>query len=709
MDFYDGHSMNKTALRVLLAAALAACACAYAAPTQLSATAGEIRDIKYASGSGATAVVYAASQGGGVFKSIDSGSTWAKTGLNAGYAWSLAVSPANSAIVYAATEAGLFKTTNSGTSWTQLTFDPARAVAVSPTVAATDTVLLGVPGIGILKSTDSGASWTRSSIGLDSSNVLQIVFQNGTTAYAALDCNSEDLAGTFGDGGWGGIFKTITTGASWTNFNTGGAGATSIGTGSNCVKTIATTPTTVYAGTYNPFNAAGGVYRSTNATGWTSPGGSPDLGNPFGVESLAVDRNSTSNVIYGARSTGVWGSTNGGANYAHKVDPTTGIDPDVHTKIYAIETIAGAANTVLVAARGMGVFKSTAFNTNPVGNPSFWSLSGGITADRVRALDNHATSAPQIYWMALEGAGAMRSTNSGVAGSWSEAILGLDLGAPLGNVDMLQSGYAIAAHPTNTSIAVLGTRGGGLLQWNGSNAWTTSGVSGLYLVGGVDHKPQSAVFSTTGQLYYVLFDAPQGGRAGGLSTGLPSGGNLNLAQTVFPGQITTCTTPVGASASGRKLVVTSNATYLLRYDDLPYRSTNNFASATCVNAPSTGFERLYFHDLAEQPNNTAILVAATNKGIYRSTDSGSNWARLSISGTPTQVFAGLAYISNGILYGVTRAGGLFCSSDNGVAWQSVSLGSLPAVPFRGIKYMNGGIHILTDGGGVYNGFAATCP
>jgi photosystem II stability/assembly factor-like uncharacterized protein len=121
-----------------------------------------------------------------------------------------------------------------------------------------------------------------------------------------------------------------------------------------------------------------------------------------------------------------------------------------------------------------------------------------------------------------------------------------------------------------------------------------------------------------------------------------------------------------------------------------------------------GYERLTFYDITENPTNAAILVGATSKGIFRTVDSGANWARVTVAGLSSTVLAAAQYLGSNI-FGIDRAGRFYCSNDNGTSWNNVSLGALPAVPFRDLKIINNAVHILTDGGGVYTGFASTCP
>jgi photosystem II stability/assembly factor-like uncharacterized protein len=695
----------------LLAAGLALACAVHAAPTQLSADAGEVRDIKYASGTGTTAMLYAATQGGGVFKSTDSGQTWTATALNTGYAWNIAISGSS---IYAATENGLWKSTNAGVNWTHLTFDPARAVAVDPTT--TTTVLLGVPGQGVFRSTDSGVNWTRQSSGLDSTNVLRIHYQSPGVAYVVLDCNSEDTVGTVEEGGWGGVFKTTNSNAAtiaWTNFNNGG-GATSLP--SKCVHAITSQGTTVFVGLQDPLvasssgNVTTGIFTTTGA-GWTAPTfNNPNSGDLFGVESLAADRNSTG-VNAGAIRVGVFSSQTAGGLYSQMVDPTAGIAPDVWTRIYATESIPSTPGVLLAAVKGLGIMRTAKlFVSTPTNDPFYWNPAVGIKADRVRGLANHANVAPNTYWMALYNGGVVKSTNAG--STWAEFDTGFDFGGAAGTPDpALIDAEAIAADPSNTSVVLVGTRGAGLFNLDaGGTGWVQTGVPASTRSVGVDVKPQSLLMPATNQVYYTLFDGPAGPAAGGLLTSLtgPSG----LTQTLYPDGLTGCGPAASvATGSAHKVVQTAGSTaYLLRWDGLPYRSTNNFASATagCVNAPSVGYERLAFFDIAQNPGNTSIVVGTTNKGIFYSLDGGANWTRASVTGLGSTTLSSIAYAS-GILYGVDRGGGFYCSADNGTTWKNANLGSLPRVSFREIRVLNGAIHILTDGGGVYTGFAATCP
>jgi photosystem II stability/assembly factor-like uncharacterized protein len=120
--------------------------------------------------SGTTA--YAGTSGLGVFGSTDGGRSWRSVGLPGAHVAALAISPANSSVVYAAVwgsqARGLYESTDGGSSWQRLTY----ALDLDLSVFALDpkdpaTVYIGTGGAhSVLKSTDQGATWHASDSGL---------------------------------------------------------------------------------------------------------------------------------------------------------------------------------------------------------------------------------------------------------------------------------------------------------------------------------------------------------------------------------------------------------------------------------------------------------------------------------------------------------------------------------------------------------------
>jgi photosystem II stability/assembly factor-like uncharacterized protein len=173
-------------------------------------------------------------RGLGIFKSIDNGATWshlASTDPATNTDWRfvnrLAISPANSLVMLAATNGGLYRSIDGGTSWIRVygdlgggffrsTFD----VAFDPTDGTK--ALLGeaqhfvapccstVDGNAIAFSSDGGATWTRTKLNTaaitGSSGRVEIAFSksNPLIVYASVDMLS------------GQIYRSNDSGQTWT-------------------------------------------------------------------------------------------------------------------------------------------------------------------------------------------------------------------------------------------------------------------------------------------------------------------------------------------------------------------------------------------------------------------------------------------------------------------------------------------------------------
>jgi photosystem II stability/assembly factor-like uncharacterized protein len=133
---------------------------------------------------------------GGLFKSVDGGSTWTNTKISVSAVTLLAIDPLNSQVVYAATEGhntspigfqGLLKSTDAGQTWLAINggldaligarSNTATAMAIDP--ADTQVVYLGTSANGVYRSTDGGASWNLFNDGLTSLAVRSLAVAHG--------------------------------------------------------------------------------------------------------------------------------------------------------------------------------------------------------------------------------------------------------------------------------------------------------------------------------------------------------------------------------------------------------------------------------------------------------------------------------------------------------------------------------------------------
>src|SRR5881296_269434 len=129
----------------------------------------------------------------------------------------LAIDPLTPTTLYAATDGGgLYKTTDGGASWnaTGLTNISVLALAIDP---LTPTTLYAGTNGAVHKSTDGGASWNATGDLLAYARVSSVVvdFVTPTTLYAAINVLSAGWYGSPTGPTTGGIYKSTNGGATW--------------------------------------------------------------------------------------------------------------------------------------------------------------------------------------------------------------------------------------------------------------------------------------------------------------------------------------------------------------------------------------------------------------------------------------------------------------------------------------------------------------
>jgi photosystem II stability/assembly factor-like uncharacterized protein len=332
--------------------------------------------------------LYAGTSGGGVFKSTNSGGNWSpvNSGLGNRIVSDLAIDPTDSSIIYAATEWGVFKTSNGGSNWTDLQpaeYHYAKSVAIDP--ANPQIVYVGrifsafalgdntFPGT-LTKSTDGGQNWGNVTNNLPDKDVVDMVIIPGSP--------SSVVAGLFG----GGIATSSNGGASWT--------ASSSGMSAFVVNKVVTDPTnahTIYAASW------GGVHRSTdNGLTWAKK----DNGLTDGPVAFSIAVNPTSPwIVYTAISTGVFRSLDNGDTW-QRITSLGFSDRFVSLQIIP------NTNTMYAGSPLTGVWKSTDGGAN-------WApKNNGLTNTQVREVVFNPNN-PDILYAGTFGGGVFKSTNGG--------------------------------------------------------------------------------------------------------------------------------------------------------------------------------------------------------------------------------------------------------------------------------------------------------
>jgi PASTA domain/Divergent InlB B-repeat domain/Sortilin, neurotensin receptor 3, len=198
--------------------------------------------------------IYVASAGGGVWKSTNSGSTWApitddEPSLSDG---SLAMDPNNHSTLYlgfgdpfAGTGVGLVKTTNGGATWSAPVFLGNETIIAQVLVDPSNSnIVLAATNDGLYRSTNAGTSFSQVSINTGHAGVAPMVWSiasTGTGSFVlSLEGNPSVTSGTTD----GQVWTSTNDGASWTQ----ATGMTKpSGVGRITVASAPSHPQTVYA------------------------------------------------------------------------------------------------------------------------------------------------------------------------------------------------------------------------------------------------------------------------------------------------------------------------------------------------------------------------------------------------------------------------------------------------------------------------------
>jgi photosystem II stability/assembly factor-like uncharacterized protein len=563
----------------------------------------------------APSTVYAATNGGGFFKSTNGGVSW--TAINTGVAepgnfvmTGLSVDPLDPARVYASgysgLEGGVFASTDGGASWAYTELGHADDIAVAGDPVAPDTLYAAAGPLR--RSSDGGASWTD----LLPANFYTVTVDPTapTTVYA---------------GSYGSIWKSINGGTTWDWMG--------VGLGSNAVKAIAVDPTTpdvVYAGIEGH-----GVYKTLDGGyEWTPVG--PAVGaSKLSVTDLAIDPEDSETVYAAglvAGGVGVYKSTDGGASW-------TGT-PLEHAA-FAL-ALAPTAPAHLIAGTGEGVWQSGDAGAS-------WSASNTGMVN-VAMLSLAAASPPGRAYAGAWNGKIFRSDDGGA--SW----LRLPVPAALAS----HPSSALAVDPTDSSVVYAGSLGAngvfkssdGGLNWSPLSTGSPP-LTGYSLV--VDPTEPDIVYAGA---FGGVYRSTQGGNdwvhTGGLFAAV-----VSLAiDPAAPGTLYAGHDPL--NGGGFPMI---------------FKTTSSGELWSPVNEGLPSVSNAAVQALAVDPASGAVYAGLEELGVYKSTNGGASWAPANdgltnLDVTSLQVDPGLT----GTVYAGTRGGGVFQSVNGSTAWAPINDG-----------------------------------
>ncbi len=576
----------------------------------------------------------------GVFRSTDSGTTWAavNTGLGNTTVFGLAVKPDTAGTVYAATNDGVYKTTNAGTSWasanTGLTATGITAIAVDPT--STGKVYAGASENGrggVFRSTNGGTSWTAiNSADLNIAKTIRVL--------AVDPLSGAVYAGTAGKG----IFKTPNGGTTWAVVNNGLSNKFVMALAPHPVE-----PNVIYAGTLGS-----GIYVSTNGGGqWANV--SNGIGNQR-IAALMVDPEAEqSSLEKPDPAATLYAGTLGGGMFRSEdssnswTQVNTGL---IGNNVAAVVFDATDSSVAYAGMSGGGVFTTT--------DGSTWSAaSAGLPGARISSLAIDPATPTRVF-ASTHGAGVFASADG--ATTWTPAGTGFT-SFSVGNlaVDPVDPNQVFA-----TSGEVYGSSDGGT-NW-------------AIISSGVRASTALAIDPVGGQILYAgtgnegVFRSPDGGVSW-------SAVNNGLTRTQVSALALDPTNPaiVYVGTGGVSKTIDSGA-----------------------NWNPTGLADVTVSALAVAPSAPSTVYAATRvDGLFRSIDSGTTWTSTN-TGLPAGDILALAIDPTDAdrVYAGTPFGGVFFSDNGGANWSALNNG-LPTRDISALAATAGGAPTYAGTRGVF--------
>lgn len=558
-------------------------------------------------------VLWAGTEGGGVFKSVDSGSSWAP--VNQGLAnldvTALAVAASDPDTLYAAagvspTVAGVFRSTDGGQSWTRASrglpppppfcgcgsFASVAELAVHP---RNPDRVFAATSRGLYRTSDGGRQWVP--LGLLGA-VLSVAID--PVRPAIVYASAED-----------GIWKSTDGGASWDQV-----------TAAQGIEVLLVDPEnhrTVWAG------GSRGLLRSTDGGATWRALQIESRVLSLAVGPLGLPAGEDISVLWAGTRRGVYRSLDGGTSWIRAglrqwSVPSLVAHPDRPDVVWAGSGLGSTA--------GLGVFKTVDSGLSwRVSNRGLFALpTGAIAFDPVT---------PGVVWVGTAGRGVYRSDDRGA--TWTARNTGI---APLAISDL-------EVDPRDPETV-----------------WAASAGRGIYVTedGGQTWAPRSAGLTPPGALFPPAIEVLK------LAPSSPviayTGTRLGLYRTSDEGEqwarldtpFTQVTDILIDERNADVVFVAAGELWVTRDGGATWEQV-------AVSARPTGIAAL-----AADPQDPEVIYAGGVDGVFRSADGGHTWQRVAAS--PVTGIVSLSVSTLGEVW-AAGPGGAFMSPDGISGWTRV--------------------------------------
>lgn len=524
----------------------------------------------------------------GVLKSTDGGSTWNTTGLS----WTqnqyyiinrLIMDPNDNNIMYAATNGGLYKTTNGAVSWSQISSTTFKDLEFNPSNSA---MLYASDGWGeIYRSTNSGASWTSVHLESGGRNTrIAVSPDNSSNVYVVMANSNSGLHGIFKSTDSGATYSQVFSGATANlmDWACDGSGSGGQGWYDLCLAADPNDADVLFVGGVNTWKSTDGGSTWNISNHWSGTCGGQATTVHADKHYLAYQNGSS--TLFECNDGGIYKTSNSGSSWT---DITNTI---VISQIYRIGVAQSVSNDVICGLQDNG--------TKNQENGIWDDVIGGDGMDCAIDPNNADIQYGELYYGNIKKTTnhwiSYNTISNGISGSgaWVTPYV-----IDPNNSQILYVGYADLHKSTNQGSS-----------WTQISSWGGSKLKSL----AVAPSNSQYIYTATNTTMYKTSDG--GTNWTDITSGLPvSNGNITFISIKNDDPNTVWVSISGFNSDG------------------VYQTTNGGSSWTNI---SSGLPQLPVNNVIQNRLNTTEneLYAATDVGVYVKVGS-ANWAAF-YSGLP---------------------------------------------------------------------------